>query len=605
MPSLTAIAVQPPAWDLSFLFASPDDPAIERAWHDAHAKADALAPLRGKIESGELPPAELAEGIETLESLLVDSSKPILYASLRYAADASDPANGAFYQAQAEKSTALSVKLVFIELELQGAPQEAVDAWLADPAMAPYAHYLKTVRVYAPFRLSEKEEVLLEEVANTGSRAWNRLFDETLSNQKFAVTINGEEREMNQSQVLDLLREADRSKRIAGAEAFSRGLAANERVLTFVFNTLVQDKAVGDRLRGYEEPETARHLSNELSAETVALLERVSRENYGLVARYYRVKKTLLGLDELTHVDRYAPLKEPEGEVDWPRAKEICLTSFARFSQRMSDGAKEFFDRDWIDAEPRDGKRGGAFCQYNTPDLNPVILMSYNGKLDDVSTLAHELGHGVHAALSRGQNLFDFHGTLPMAELASTFGEMLVFESLVAEASHEDEVALYAGKIEGVFATVFRQIAMYAFERRLHRARREEGELVPERIGEIWQEEVQAMFGDSVTLGEEHRRWWSYVGHFTHSPFYVYAYSFGELVALSLYEMARAETKEGRGAEFAERYLNMLSLGGSRSPQDLMDLMGVRLDDESFWRGGIAAVKRLVTTFEALVAQKA
>lgn len=597
MPSATATT--PPTWDLDFLFASPDDPKIERAWTDAHTQADSLAPLRGEIESGELPATDLARAMKTLETLLVESSKPILYASLRYAANSSDPANGAFYQAQSEKSTALSVKLMFLELELQGAPQAAVDRWLADPALAEYRHYVENVRVYAPFRLTEKEEVLLEEVANTGSRAWNRLFDETLSNQKFTVTIDGQEETMNQSQVLDLLREADRSKRLAGADAFSKGLAANERVLTFVFNTLVQDKAVGDRLRGYDEPETSRHLSNELAPETVALLERVCRENYPLVARYYRVKKNLLGLDELTHVDRYAPLKEPEGEMDWPRAKEICLTSFARFSRKMSARAEEFFTKDWIDAEPRDGKRGGAFCQYNTPDLNPVVLMSYNGKLDDVSTLAHELGHGVHAALSRDQNLFNFHGTLPMAELASTFGEMLVFESLVAEASHEDKVALYAGKIEGVFATVFRQIAMYAFERKLHRARREEGELTPERIGEIWQEEVQAMFGDSVTLGDEHRRWWSYVGHFTHSPFYVYAYSFGELVALSLYEMAR----DG-GPEFADRYLNMLSLGGSRSPQDLMDLMGVKLDDEAFWQGGIAAVERLVTTFEALVAEQ-
>ncbi len=583
----------PPAWNLAFLFDGPGDPRIEASWTDAHAKADALAALRGTVESGAISPEDLAAALGRLEDLMVESYKPLLFAGLRYAADASDPANGAFYQAQSEKGTALNVKLMFLELELQGAPGEAVEGWLAHPAMEEYAHYLKMVRVYAPFRLSESEEVLLEETANTGSRAWNRLFDEVLSNGKYLV--DGES--LNQSGVLDLLREADRAKRLAGAEAFSKGLEANERVLTFVFNTLLQDKAVGDRLRGYDEPETARHLSNELAPETVAMLERVCRENYGLVARYYRVKKRLLGLDELTHVDRYAPLKEPEGELGWDRAREICLASFARFSGRMSERAAEFFDREWIDAAPRDGKRGGAFCQYNTPDLNPVVLMSYNGKLDDVMTLAHELGHGVHAALSRGQNLFDFHGTLPMAELASTFGEMLVFESLVAEASHDDRVALYGGKIEGVFATVFRQIAMYAFERRLHRVRREEGELTPGRIGEIWQEEIGAMFGDSVKLGEEHRRWWSYVSHFTHSPFYVYAYSFGELVALSLYEKAR----EG-GPEFAERYLDMLSLGGSKSPQELMDLLGVRLDDESFWRAGIAAVERLVATFEGLVA---
>ena len=581
-----------PSWDLSFLYASSGDPMIEADWADAHAKADALAAYRGRIESGEISGTELAEAMRSLGELYVESSKPIVYASLVYSADSSDPAHGAFYQAQSERSTALSVKLMFLELELQGAPDAAVERWLADPAMAPYAHYLRMVRVYAPFRLSEKEEVLLEETANTGSRAWNRLFDETLSNQKFEV--DGEE--LNQSEVLDLLRENDRAKRVAGADAFSKGLTDQERVLTFVFNTLVQDKAVGDRLRGYETPETARHLSNELTPEIVDMLERVCRENYPLVARYYAIKRRLLGLDELTHVDRYAPLSEPEGEVDWDRAREICLTSFARFSDRMAAKGKEFFDNPWIDAEPRDGKRGGAFCSYNTPDTNPVLLVNYTSKLDDVMTLAHELGHGIHASLSRNQNVFDFHGTLPMAELASTFGEMLVFDSLVAEASAKDRIALYAEKIEGVFATVFRQIAMYGFERNLHRARRDEGELTAERIGEIWQGEIQAMFGESVTLGEQHRRWWSYVSHFTHSPFYVYAYSFGELVALSLYEKARTG-----GAEFAERYLDMLSLGGSRSPQELMDLVGVRLDDEAFWRGGIAAVERLVATFEGLV----
>lgn len=594
MPPEAATAAALPSWDLSFLFSSPTDSRIEETWTQAHAKADALGAYRGRIESGEISAADLAVGLKELEAVYVESSKPIIYASLLYSADSSDPSNGAFYQAQSERSTALSVKLMFLELEFQGAPQEAVDGWLADEAIRPYTHFLKMVRVYAPFRLSEKEEVLLEETANTGGRAWNRLFDETLSNQKF--NVDGEE--LNQSEVLDLLREADRTKRIAGADAFSKGLEEQERVLTFVFNTLVQDKAVGDRLRGYESPEQERHLSNELTQEIVDMLERVCRENYPLVARYYGIKRRLLALDELTHVDRYAPLSEPEGKVGWEKAREICLTSFARFSPEMAKTGQAFFDNNWIDAEPRDGKRGGAFCSYNTPDTNPVLLVNYTSKLDDVMTLAHELGHGIHSSLSRGQNIFDFHGTLPMAELASTFGEMLVFDALVAEATPKDKIALYGEKIEGVFATVFRQIAMYGFERKLHRARREEGELTTERIGEIWQTEVQEMFGESVKLGDQHRRWWSYVSHFTHSPFYVYAYSFGELVALSLYEKARTG-----GEEFAERYLNMLSLGGSRSPQELMDLVGVRLDDEAFWRGGISAVERLVTTFEALVAE--
>jgi oligoendopeptidase F len=260
--------------------------------------------------------------------------------------------------------------------------------------------------------------------------------------------------------------------------------------------------------------------------------------------------------------------------------------------------AREFFDKGWIDAEPRKGKQGGAFCSYNTPDTHPVVFQSYLNKQDDVMTLAHELGHGVHASFSREQSYFNFHGTLPLAELASTFGEMLVFESLVREASLKDRLAMYADKIEGVFATVFRQSAMFAFEQRMHIERRGQGELTPERFGEIWQEEMQAMFGNSVKLGEQHRMWWSYVGHFIFAPFYVYAYSFGELLVLSLYQMAKQE-----GPGFADKYVKLLKLGGSKSPTDLMKSVGVDLHAETFWQGGFAAMEKLVSEFERLWAE--
>jgi oligoendopeptidase F len=274
------------------------------------------------------------------------------------------------------------------------------------------------------------------------------------------------------------------------------------------------------------------------------------------------------------------------------------LEAFTIFSPEMGQCAAQFFDGQWIDAEPRPGKRGGAFCMYNTPDTHPVVLQSFLGKVDDVMTLAHELGHGVHASLSRKQTYFNFHGTLPLAELASTFGEMLVFEKLVAEATPEDRLALYAEKIEGIFATVFRQAAMYSFELECHKARRELGELTPEQIGGFWQDEIQAMFGSSVRLGDEHRHWWSYVSHFVNVPFYVYAYSFGELLVLSLYQMAKAS-----GPDFSKRYISLLELGGSKTPEELMATVNIDLSSEAFWRGGFAAMESLISDFERLWAE--
>ena len=583
-------------WDLSALFSSSDDPKIEASWKEAHARADAFATqYRGKINSDSLTAEVLAEALNEMEAITVLIVKPITYANLVFAADVSKPELGAFMQEQTERATELQVKLMFFELELQAAPASVIDPLLSDPCLANFLHHIHVSRTYSKYRLSEKEEVLMEELANTGSRAWNRLFDEVTANHVYHVTLDGKEQEMSQQEVLAMLRHEDRSTRQAAADSFSSGLKEQERVLTFIFNTLLQDKAIDDRLRKFEFAEQSRHLSNELDQETVELVIRLCREFYPLVARYYRVKRSILGLDELTHIDRYAPLFAAEEKVTWDRAQSIVLEAFGAFSADMAEKGSEFFDKNWIDAEPRKGKMGGAFCSYNTPDTHPVLLQSYLDKMDDVMTLAHELGHGVHASYSREQSYFNYHGTLPLAELASTFGEMLVFEKLVAGASDKDKLALYAGKIEGIFATVFRQAAMYQFEKGAHGKRRTDGELTADELGEIWQSELQAMFGDSVSLGEQHRSWWMYVGHFTGSPFYVYAYSFGELLVLSLYEMAK---KAGPG--FADRYVEVLKLGGSKTPAELMGMLDIDLRSEEFWRGGFSALENIMSEFERL-----
>jgi len=599
-PSMSAMTeIAPPAvrWDLSVLFSGLDDPRIEKAWEQIEKRSDDFAKTyRGKIDTADLDPKVLAAGIKDLESIAQEAAKPITFGHLLFAGNASDPKIGAFLQKQNEMSTAISVKLMFFDLELMAAPQAAIDKALKDPALALYIHYVNVVRAYSAHRLSEAEEVILEETANTGVRAWERLFDEVTANAIYKVRKpDGETHEMSQQEVLALLRSPDRAVRQAAADSFTEGLTNMSRVLGLNFNNILFDKSIKDRLRKHPYPEHTRHLANELDKETVDLVIRLCREHYGLVERFYNVKRQILGLPELTHIDRYAPLFESKEQVEWERAKDIVLTSFAGFSQEMSDRAREFFDKSWIDAEPRKGKTGGAFCSYITPDTHPVILQSYLNKMDDVMTLAHELGHGVHASLSRAQSYFNFHGTLPLAELASTFGEMLVFERLVASASPRDQLALYAEKIEGVFATVFRQAAMFRFEQRCHEARRSGGELTWEQVGEMWQEEQQAMFGGSVKLGEQHKCWWSYIGHFIGSPFYVYAYSFGELLVLSLYQMAKRE-----GPSFQDKYIAMLTAGGSKNPTQLMEMVGVDLKSETFWLGGFDAMEKLVVEFERL-----
>jgi oligoendopeptidase F len=588
-------------WDLSALFSGIDDPKIAKTWEESTRRAEAFeGRYRGKIDHPDLTAGLLAEALREIEALAAEASKPVNYAHLLFSCDSASPEIGAFMQKQMEKMSELSVTTMFFELELQAASQEVIDRIVGDSALDNYRHYIEHARAYSPYRLSEKEEIVLEQTANTGSRAWVRLFEELLANHEFELRRPGsdEVEKLSEQEILTLLREPDRELRQAAGDAFSEGLTHLQRVLVFTFNNLVQDKAVDDKMRGFEYPEQSRHLSNELDKETVDLVMRLCKANYGLVERFYNVKREILGLPELTHIDRYAPLFESEEKVDWDSARKIVLEAFGSFSSEMEARAREFFDKNWIDAEPRKGKQGGAFCSYNTPDTHPVVFQTYLNKQDDVMTLAHELGHGVHASLSRAQTYFNFHGTLPLAELASTFGEMLVFESLVKEASLKDKLAMYADKIEGVFATVFRQAAMFSFERRMHQRRRDEGELTPEEFGEIWQEEMQAMFGSSVKLGEQHKMWWSYVSHFIFAPFYVYAYSFGELLVLSLYQMAKDE-----GPGFEEKYISLLKAGGSKSPTELMKSVGVDLHSEAFWQGGFAAMEQLVSEFERLWGQ--
>ncbi len=579
-------------WNLGDLFDGINDPKIAEELAAVQARAEQFeADYKGKIASLDLSAETLGAALREYEAIQQESAKPITFASLLFTTDTSDPARGGFLQKMREAETRLSLPLLFFELEIAAAPDDTLAPLLNTPEIAPYKHFIGVVRASRSHLLSETEERLMEELANTGGRAFGRLFEETTSNAVFSW--NGED--LGLAQITAKFMDQDRTVRRTAAEAFTAGLKPHSRTLTYIFNTLLQNKNVSDRLRHYSTAQESRHEANELDEATVSLVVDTVVRNYPLVARYYYLKREILGVETLTHYDRYAPLFQAEEVITYPQAQEMVLAAFGGFSPEMQRRAAEFFDRNWIDAPATRGKASGAFCSYVTPDTHPYVLMNYLGRMKDVMTLAHELGHGVHASLSRSQSLLNFHGTLPLAELASTFGEMLVFEQAVQSATLKDKLALYAEKIEGAFATIPRQTAMYRFERAIHTHRREQGELTTEEFGDYWQREVQAMFGDSVALGDEHKLWWSYISHFIGAPFYVYAYSFGELLVLSLYQQAKVG-----GPVFAEKYLDMLSLGGSLTPQELMARVGVDLSDPEFWQGGFQVLGGLVDEFEAL-----
>ncbi len=584
-------------WDLSDLYASLEDPRIEADLAEAERRAAAFeAGYRGRLAAGELDGPALAAAVAELEQISELLTRVLSYAHLLFAGDTADPAHGAFLARCQERLTGIQRHLLFFDLEWAGLPEEAARPLLEAPEVGRYRHHLEQARRFAPYRLSEPEELILEEKANTGARAFVRLFDETLSAARFPVARDGEVEELSEEEVLALLHDPDRAVRKAAAEGLTRGLAERARLLTFIFNTRVQDHAVDCRLRRYPDVMTPRHLANETTGEAVEALLSACEQGLPLVARYYRLKRRLLGLETLYDYDRYAPLPAGAATFTWEEARALVLEAYGRFHPRMAEVASLFFERRWIDAEVRPGKRGGAFSAATVPSVHPYVLLNYQGRPRDVQTLAHELGHGVHQYLARDRGLFAADTPLTTAETASVFGEMLCFQALKERLEQPAErLALVCGKIEDSFATVFRQAIMCRFEQRLHRARAEEGELTAERIGELWMEANRAMFGDALTLTDGYASWWMYIPHFVHTPFYVYAYSFGELLVLALYERYREQ-----GEAFAPAYLEMLAAGGSDSPERLLAPLGVAIDAPDFWDGGIRVLEGLVAEAESL-----
>ena len=588
---MTSQTPPPPTWDLADLYAAVDDPQLRHDMEEIGQKASQFAhTYKGTIAVEGLAASHLRTGLDDYEALLRLGLRPQAYAMLHYSTDTNDPARGALLQRTREFGSSMAALLVFFDLEIGQIPDATYAAVVAAADLEPYRHYLEQQRRLAAHNLSEPEERVLAETANARGNAFGRLFTEVHGRARYQLQLDGETQSMTQSQCLALLHDVDRSTRRTAAAALTATLRENAHTCTFIYNTLLHEKDVLDRLRRFPRPEASRHLDNELDAEVVATMTGVCVDNYAIVADYYDLKRRLLDVDALTHYDRYAPIAGSESEVSFERARELVLAAFADFSPRLQEMAEPFFAKRWIDAQLAEGKRGGAFCAGVTPDLHPYVLMNYTGRPRDVMTLAHELGHGVHDVLASDNHLLDYRPVLPLAETASTFAEMLVFDSLMAALeTPRERLALVCGKVEDTFATVFRQVAMFRFEQEAHQARRERGELTTEAFSALWQDNIQAMFGSSLELGDDHACWWLYIPHIISTPFYVYAYAFGELLVLSLYAQYQRE-----GAGFVDRYFDLLAAGGSRAPADLVGTLGFDIADRQFWQGGCDLIRRRV-----------
>jgi oligoendopeptidase F len=578
-------------WDLSDLFNSPDDPGIEATLEQELERARSFeSKYRGKVAT--LDPQAFAAMMRELGEYEESAARPEVYAYMLHSQDTQDHAAGRLLARVREASAERGSHMVFFPLELAQVTDEHAATLYADPDAATYRHTVEEARKFRPHQLSEPEERVLTDFSPVGSAAWVRLFEELCAR----IRVDVEGRELALDEALNLLREPDRDIRRKASGAVTRALNDDIRTRGYIFNVILQDKAIDDRLRRFPSWISARNLANETSDEAVQALVDAVTSRYDVCIRYYRVKRKLLDVGDLHEWDRYAPVSDESRDLTWDEAKDLVLGSYVRFSPRAGKMVEEFFDKRWIDAPVVRGKAGGAYCMPVTPHHHPYVLMNFTGKLRDALTLAHELGHGLHDRLASRQHVFDYHPPLTLAETASVFGEALTFDRIMAEEKDPKvRLAMLCNQVEDAFSTVFRQVAFNRYEDASHTARRSEGELSVEQLGELFQEKLQAMFGDALILTDEHKVWWSYVGHFLHTPGYVYAYAFGNLLALSVYHRYLE-----RGEAFVEDYLDFLAAGGSTRPDELVRRIGMDITDPGFWDAGLQILDGMVAEVERL-----
>ncbi len=580
-----------PRWDLSDLYDRQDSPELASDLAEADASAEAFA-SRYAGQLGSLDAPALAAAIAEYERIDELLGRAGSYAGLLFAADSEDSAIGRFSQSVNERVTQISTRLVFFTLELNGIEDEALAALLADPSLRRWQPFLRDLRVFRPHQLSEEVERVLHEKSVTGASAWSRLFDETMAGLR--VEIGGEA--LTVGDALNRLSDRDRSVRERAAHAIGAVFNRNIRLFSLITNTLAKDKEISDGLRRYPRPGSARNRGNMVEDEVVdALVDAVTSDYGRLSHRYYVLKARWLGLEKLQHWDRNAPLPSDEDRpVAWEEARTHVLDAYTAFAPELGNIARRFFDRPWIDAELRPGKSAGAFAHPTVPSAHPYILMNFHGRTRDVMTLAHELGHGVHQVLAAEQGYLQSATPLTLAETASVFGEMLTFRALLdAETDPARRRRMLAGKVEDMLNTVVRQVAFYRFETRLHDERRG-GELLPERIGAIWREVQTESLGPAFEFTPEYDAFWAYVPHFVHSPFYVYAYAFGDCLVNALYGVFRS----GHPG-FQQKYLAMLRAGGTRRHRELLAPFGLDATDPAFWRKGLDVIAGYIDELEA------
>lgn len=586
-----------PEWDLTHLYPALDAPEVVRDLDLAEAQARAFAEryegrvgeLAGAADAGD----RLLEAVRAYEAMDDLMGRLGSYAGLAYATDTTNPRHAKFYGDVQDRLTTASAHVLFFTLELNRVDDALLDAALAHPGLARYRPWFEDVRKERPYQLEDRVEKLFHEKSVTGRSAWNRLFDETIASLRFDV--DGEHLAIEPT--LNFMLDPREEKRQAASEALSKTFRENIRTFTLVTNVLAKDKEISDRWRGFGDVADSRHLANRVEREVVdALVTAVEGAYPRLSHRYYALKARWFGKDKLNHWDRNAPLpKVASRAIPWEEARETVLAAYAGFAPEMAGIARRFFDERWIDAPVRPGKAPGAFAHPTTPSAHPYVLLNYQGKSRDVMTLAHELGHGVHQVLAAPNGPLMAPTPLTLAETASVFGEMLTFRALKEKTVDPAErKALLAGKVEDMINTVVRQIAFYSFERRVH-TERKGGELTAERLGEVWLGVQTESLGPAIALREGYETFWAYIPHFIHSPFYVYAYAFGDCMVNSLY--AVYENAEGG---FQDKYFELLKAGGTKHHAELLAPFGLDARDPAFWQTGLNLIDGMISELEAL-----
>jgi oligoendopeptidase F len=597
-PSLAASELgELPEWNLTHLYPGIGSERFRDDLARAEAECKAIAEAyRGKLEDlakGAKAAAELGAAIQRLEAVEDLLGRLMSYAGLVYSGDTTDPARAKFYGDTQERLTAASSELLFFGLELNRIDDTVMNAAMASPPLAHYRPWIEDLRKDKPFQLEDRLEKLFHEKSVTGRSAWNRLFDETIASLRF--TVRGEELPIEPT--LNKLQDTDGTVRKDASDALAATFKANVRTFTLISNTLAKDKEISDRWRGFQDVADSRHLANRVEREVVeALVSAVHGAYPRLSHRYYAIKAKWFGKDKLDHWDRNAPLPKVEQRtIPWDEARDTVLSAYSAFAPPMADIARRFFDEGWIDAPTRPGKAPGAFAHPTVPSAHPYVLLNYQGKPRDVMTLAHELGHGVHQVLAAPNGALMAPTPLTLAETASVFGEMLTFRRLLDQTTNPTQrKAMLAAKVEDMINTVVRQIAFYSFERKVHLERRN-GELTSEQLCELWMSVQDESLGPSIRLGPGYETFWTYIPHFIHSPFYVYAYAFGDCLVNSLYGVYE-RSNEG----FVDRYFALLSAGGTKHHSELLAPFGLDASDPSFWQIGLGMIERLISELEAM-----